>query len=161
MCNIDHTSVPLFLFFASPEDYESLDGTEKANRAKLSSDLCCIESTSSFYVRGLLEIPVHIAESSVKPILTWGLWIKVSQTDFDSVVANWSTENNIEMDGTINNSLSGYSGSYGMKVKLTTRSGGLRPIITLKDDSTLSKDQEEGLSAEKVSNLLCHAFQSI
>ena len=149
------------MFCATPDDYEELDGTERANRAKLSADLCLIEKSSTHYVRGLIEIPIKETEKTGKDtVLTWGVWVLISGEDFEKIVSNWSNGETITVKGKLNNVLPVYKNSLGIDVELTTRSGGLRPLVILKGESPLKKDQSEGIPISRLEPFIEFTLQS-
>lgn len=166
ICKGHHKDVPLFFFCACPDDYEELDGTEKSNRAKLSSDLCVIEKTSKFYVRGLLEIPLTRGSSNSSNgeeniIATWGVWVSIESSDFDKIVNNWNDNELLEISGTLNNSIPKYDNSFGIPVLITTRPCGFRPLITIKDnDSSLAKDAKNGIPISSLGNWIDFVLHS-
>lgn len=150
----------MFFFCACPDDYEQLDANEKANRAKLSSDLCSIEKTSKFYIRALLELPLKQNPSgsseSASIVVTWGVWVTLGNTDFDKIVNNWNNNESVVVEGSLNNNLPVYNTTLGTLVTVTTRPGGFRPLITIKnsDNSPLSNDFQNGIPIDRLSSLI-------
>jgi hypothetical protein len=157
ICKVKHTDVPLFFFCASPQDYEELPANVRAARSKLSADLCSIDNVR-FFVRGLLEVPIRVADE-IKDlnniVLTWGVWVAVETEDFYRLMKGWSDPTPLALKGTLNSSLPLYNDTLNLPVTLTTRAGGLRPLIELASpDSLLAKDKREGLSVMRLESLL-------
>ena len=159
----------MFFFCAAPDDYEALDATEKSNRAKLSADLCCIEKTSKYYVRALLELHLqqpHGSRASNRDsgrqiTITWGLWVSVSSSDFEKYVNNWNNNDSFSFNGTLNNNMPEYNNCVGAPVTVTTRPGGFRPLISMDSgDSTLAKEFHSGVTVEKLSSLIGFVFHT-
>lgn len=168
VCKTQHHDVPLFFFCACPDDYEELDGTEKSNRAKLSSDLCMIDKTSKYYIRGLLEIPLQIDNksnsselSNQNVMITWGIWVSIESSDFEKIVNNWNDNDPFEISGTLNNNIPKYNNTLGTPVLVTTRPCGFRPLITVKDkDSPLAKDAMDGIPISSLGNWIDFALHA-
>merc|ERR1712137_687025 len=168
VCKTNHSDVPLFFFCAAPDDYDTLDGTERANRAKLSADLCTIEKISTHYIRALLELPLKQEQTSNSGkaannviVVTWGVWVAVSSADFDKVVNNWNSHESLVLEGKLNNSLPVYKNALGMPVTVTTRPGGFRPLVSIKSsDNQLATDANSGITSDRLSSLVEFVFHT-
>mmetsp|Transcript_70387 Transcript_70387/g.106463 ORF Transcript_70387/g.106463 Transcript_70387/m.106463 type:complete len:662 (+) Transcript_70387:33-2018(+) len=176
VCKNIHKDIPLFFFCAAPQDYENLDGTEKANRAKLSADLCSIEKTSKFYIRALLELPFRQevapsgrgkgsklgrTDSGHQIVVTWGLWVAVSRTDFDKVVDTWNSNDSFSIEGILNNNLPVYNNCLGTPVTVTTRPGGFRPLISINSgDNALATETAAGINIERLGSIVEFVFHT-
>ena len=67
-------NAPLF-YYGIPED-------EREARCQLGTDTCIVDG-EHFFVRGCLEIPVH---GGPEPFV-WGVWVSLSEVNFDRFVA--------------------------------------------------------------------------
>jgi hypothetical protein len=132
----------------------SLDGGERSG-----------ECANVSFVRGLLEMPLLLDGLSqgmreLAPfVLTWGVWVAVSQVDFDLIVAGWSRPEVLVVPATLANNLPTYSKSVGTSATLTTR-GGLRPLvnITSSTDATLIEHHTKGIPKEELAATLNTVF---
>ena len=89
-CNTEtQGEVPLVLACAYPDEYHLMEEKDRES-VRMSADLCLISGkTPKHFVRGLLEMPLLLDGLSqgmreLAPfVLTWGVWVAVSQVDFD------------------------------------------------------------------------------
>ena len=161
-CNTEtQGEVPLVLACAYPDEYHLMEEKDRES-VRMSADLCLISGkTPKHFVRGLLEMPLllqGISDSSAF-VLTWSLWVAVSQVDFDEIVAAWSQPEVLTKSGTLANKLPTYSGSTGTSAILTTR-GGLRPLINLSKaaDTALFEHHAKGIPKEELAATLNTVF---
>ena len=81
--------------YKMPDQYASLSDQQKASMGTLSPDFCTIthEEGTDYFVRAILEIPIHGVE---EPFL-WGVWVSLSKKSYQRY---WDTyDNPVEGDG--------------------------------------------------------------
>jgi hypothetical protein len=142
-CDEIHRGLPAWHFDA-PLQMLGVPPAERTTRVALSQDDCVIDG-EQFYLKGLLEIPVHgVAEPFV-----WGVWLSVSE---ESYVRYTELFDDVQRSagesffGWLCNRLPGYSDTQLLKTHLHVREYPMRPWVELEPtDHPLAVDQREGL----------------
>jgi len=75
-CGEVHTGIPTF-GFKFPIQYLQVPEAERETRISLGSDDCVIDE-KGFFVRGLIEIPVHGYDDA----FIWGAWVSLSEANY-------------------------------------------------------------------------------
>ena len=75
-CGETHHGLPAW-HFEAPIQVLALAPSERAGRVELTQDDCVIDERE-FYLKGLLELPVHDVDERV----VWGIWISVSPESY-------------------------------------------------------------------------------
>lgn len=161
-----NTDAPQIFFCSNPHDFEDLDDEAKQSRAKVSADLCSIDN-QRFFVRALVEIPINSEEPKTgtekSHLMIWGVWVQLDARDFFLLMEKWNDDSEMQLKGTLNNIMPEYENTLNQPVMLTTRKGGMRPLVTFDIlEHPLAQDQKNGISWVKFENLvdtLIHSSQ--
>jgi hypothetical protein len=116
----------------------------------LDNELCMIEERD-FFVRGIVEIPVHDADETFH----WGVWVSLSGSSFDRTIELWEQdgrENEPPMFGWLSVELPGYHPStLDLKTNVRTQPLGSRPLVELEPTGhPLAVEQRCGISLPRV-----------
>jgi hypothetical protein len=121
----------------------------------LSDDFCVIEGRY-FMVRCVIEIPVRELNRN----FGFGCWGSLSRTNFEAYVEHFDDSN---LQGTgpwsswLCNRFCDYIGTEPEACWMFPQLGRQRPVLKLQnDDHPLSRDQREGITAEKVLEFYRH-----
>ena len=152
-CGRQQTGLPLDFAVPAPDPwFNAPEGERDPRHNRLDADLCVIES-KEFYIRGCLQIPLieHAAP------FVWGVWVSVSQANFERVLALWDADASGQepMFGWLSNNISTYPPTFGLKTNVHLRGGGLRPSIELEPtDHPLAREQRQGISLKRVEEIV-------
>ncbi|WP_405292313.1 DUF2199 domain-containing protein [Algibacter sp. Ld11] len=148
-CGEIHDELPA-LGFISPLYYDTLNKKDKENIAELSSDFCVIthEDQTDRFIRTTLTIPIN----KVCEDLDYGIWVSLSEKSFNEYHSEF--KDNVEGKtyfGMISNEIPDYEEStLGLHVNVNTRSGGIRPEISVhRIEHDIISDLENGISIEE------------
>ena len=148
-CGEWHDQLPLTFAADAPWSYFGVPEAERDERTILTSDQCVIDG-EKFFIRGQLELPIH---GSPEPF-TWGVWVEVSNADFDRMGEVWETpgrESEPPYNVRLDTLLRIYPDTVGLSAKLITRPVGLRPLVQVASDShPLAQEQNSGIPMERV-----------
>ena len=129
--------------------------TERPRRVELTVDDCVIDRRE-FYLKGLLELPVHGAPQP----FTWGVWLSVSEDSYDRFVElfpNPARPAGEEFFGWLCNSIPGYPETQLLKTMLHVREYPMRPWVELEPtEHPLALDQRAGISVERAITITEH-----
>lgn len=149
-CGQLHEGIPLSFAVDYPDNYANLKQDEQKNRALLGSDQCIIDE-SEFYIRGLIEIPVHgVAE----PFL-WGVWASIWPEDFDAIADTWEREGREKIigpfKGRLANNLPEYAhSSANLKLRIEVRPVSVRPLFVIEEpEHPLAIAQRDGMTRKQ------------
>lgn len=147
-CGEEHEGAPSFSFNA-PFYYQALtDDFQKSPKVSLDSDFCIIEEDR--FIRVCLEIPIKGFDD---PFM-WGVWISLSQTNFEKYKENFKSNEEAMYFGWFSNKLPYYSDTLSLKTEVHVRQNGVRPYITLEHtDHPLCLDYHHGISWEKAAEI--------
>jgi len=150
-CGEIHKGSPSFgykkppLYFTVPED-------EVGQRVKLTDDTCVIDD-DAFFIRGLLEIPIHNVDD---PFL-WGVWVSQSRESFDRYIETYDADQSghgsfgwldVTMPGYVNADDGGETAVLACNVDW--RDVGQRPLIMPQEcDHQLYRDFADGITWER------------
>lgn len=140
-CGEIHEGLP-DLGFDRPAYVNDVPEEEWPERVQLESDLCILDNTH-YFVRGLIEIPVHGQEAT----FGLGVWASQKKENFDHYVAHFDSAEIGPFFGWLSNELmfEGVS-TLSLKTMVHFRGQGLRPRIQLElSDHPLARAQYEGI----------------
>jgi hypothetical protein len=150
-CGDTHRDVPFAWHVPAPAQWsERYEGREDC---VLDAELCMIEERD-FFVRGIVEIPVVDAGEAFH----WGVWVSLSESNFDRTVELWEREGRESepaMFGWLSVELPGYQPStINLKTNVHTQPVGNRPLVELEPtDHPLAVEQREGITLARVHEL--------
>jgi hypothetical protein len=148
VCGRAHDHLPRDIAFRRPDAYFDVPEAERERRIQIDDDLCIIDE-SDFFIRGILYLPFKDGTGQ----FGWGVWARVSDYDFRSYLAAWTsdTENLVlPFPGQLASALDPYPGSSGLDLSVALQSGGQRPVFTVVSaDHPLGVDQRQGISEEQ------------
>jgi hypothetical protein len=148
-CGQWHAELPFAWHLEQPDLVLSIPEVERSSRVQLSSDQCVIDH-DSFFIRGLIEIPV--LDTAEK--FAWGVWISLSAASFGRADDLWSEEGRESEPpyfGWLSNEVPLYPSTLNLKTKVHSRPIGQRPSIELEPtDHPLAIEQREGITVARV-----------
>lgn len=154
-CGERHEGIPAF-HAEAPYSYDRLTDAERGAIAELSSDQCVIkrDQGTEYYVRGLIEIPVHGHDDP----FVWGVWVSLSEESFKRASELWATqgrESEPPFFGWLNTALPIYPSTVSMKTMVHTRPVGQRPSVVLeRSDHPLALQQRDGIPLERLQEIV-------
>ncbi len=154
-CGQEHAGLPLSFAADYPDPYANLSAEARDLRAVVSSDQCIIDR-QEFYIRGCLEVPLIGTDE----IFMWGLWARISETDFDEISDHWESEGRENVIGPYNgrlaNALSIYTDTLNQRIEIRISPVGTRPLFILEDaGSVLYGEQRSGMAQQKAAEYAC------
>jgi hypothetical protein len=119
-------------------------------RSKLGGEQCIIKG-ESFFIRGLIRLPVRDADQDFE----WGVWVSLSRENFERAGELWETEGRESEPpyfGWLSTELEMYSPStLSLKTYVHTQPVGLRPLVELEPtDHPLALEQRDGITLARV-----------
>jgi hypothetical protein len=154
-CEQEHAGLPLSFAADYPDPYANLTTEARELRGAISSDQCIIDQ-QEFYIRGCLEVPIL----GTGEIFMWGLWARISETDFDEISDHWESEGRETIigpyKGRLANALSIYTDTLNQRIEVRISPVGTRPLFFLEDaGSALYSEQRSGLSPQQAAEYAC------
>lgn len=150
-CDKLHEGSPSFGFRA-PDPYLA-QPEEIQNAGGLGGDLCWYEDEygKHHFIRVCLEIPIH----GVSEPFLWGVWVSLSQQNFDHYVETFDKPNVTDhYFAWFCNKLPYYENTLSLKSQVHPRSGKVRPYLELElSDHPLAIDFHQGISIQKAQNI--------
>ena len=151
-CGEEHAGPPTF-GFSFPIDYMDAPASERDTRVFLTSDTCVIDD-ERFFVRGVIQIPVHGADTP----FAWGVWVKVSEKDFDrfeALLGVASRSHELPLTGLLSSPPRPYPDSTHLVAVLHLRDDGIRPFVTLEDTGhPLAVEQRQGITTARLAEIV-------
>ncbi|MEU8664761.1 DUF2199 domain-containing protein, partial [Actinoplanes philippinensis] len=127
-CGRRHPALPMAYHAKAPIQWSGR--LPFSRRDRLNSDQCVIKG-ETYYVRGLIEIPVADAGD----VLARGVWVSLSREDFARADKLWTTPGRKQeppYSGEVSTELSLHSPStVGLRGHVHTRQVGRRPLVEL------------------------------
>ncbi len=146
-CGETHEGLPAW-HFEAPVQALAIPEHERRSRVQLTEDDCIIDNTE-FYLKGLLELPVH----GVTQSFTWGVWLSVSEESyqrFAQLFVDHDRAAGEEFFGWLCNSIPSYPETQLLKTMLHVREYPLRPTVELEPTQhPLASDHRTGVSQER------------
>ena len=150
-CGEVHRGLP-DLAFDSPLQYHSMSDDERRS-AQLTSDTCVIND-EDFFVRGLLQIPVHGRDEP----FAYGVWVSLSRKNFERYQELFNASDRLDEPpyfGWLCNKLPGYPDTLNLKTNVHLQPYPLRPRIELEPtDHPLALEQGKGISIERLQEII-------
>jgi len=133
--------------------YAGLSESDRGSRALIGSDQCIIDE-HWFFIRGCLEIPIFDSDD----VFLWGLWASVKEEAFNEISAAWEEEGResrlAPFKGRLANSLSVYTETLNLKLRIVIQPVGTRPLFILEEEQhPLAVAQQRGMSRSDVAEL--------
>jgi hypothetical protein len=153
-CGEVHGELPLNWAYDAPVYWKGLTEEQRAE-GELTEDLCWFtdEDGPHFFVRGVLELPVHGADEP----FGYGVWASLSEANMTRTIELWDDPRRVEEPpyfGWLSNSIPGYPETLNLKTSVVSRELDLRPAIVLEPtDHPLAVEQREGITLERVREL--------
>jgi hypothetical protein len=120
----------------------------------LTTDFCCLEG-ESFFVRGLLELPIVDAPGRSFGI---GLWSSLSRASFDAYLDTFNDDQGGQAGpwfGWISNQIPGFPDMKGLSCQVQPQNQRLRPKLLLEPtEHPLAVAQREGVTLDCVFDIL-------
>ena len=129
-----------------PDQYWDVPEEERGRRVVITSDTCIIDD-EDFFIRGVIEIPVH----DYPETFGFGVWVSQKRENFDTYMENFDSSEIGPFFGWLCNSIGYYEEeTLLLKTMAHFRGEGLRPSIEVEPtEHPLAVDQHEGISLEK------------
>jgi hypothetical protein len=137
------------LTFKSPFAYDELTLQEKENIAEITSDTCIIHypDQTDRFIRCIL----HQKITDSCDTLQYGVWVSLSQKNFEDYVVNYDSDYVVQYFGWLSNNIPQYVFENSIPTTVLTSIGGNRPeIFPHKDfDHPFVHDYYHGISMEE------------
>lgn len=149
-CGEEHTELP---HIGSRAPIHWGEKFENDPDSLLTEDLCIIEGRD-FFVRGVIEIPVHDYEHE----FGWGVWVSHKQENFEMYREHFDTAGIGPFFGWLCTEINYFSEStLSLKTMAHYRGGGLRPRIVLEpSEHPLYVQQREGITLAEAWKIVHH-----
>ena len=151
-CGEVHVGLP-DLAFGSPFYYDAMSDQERQQSATITADTCVIND-EDFFVRGLLEIPVHGRDTT----FAYGVWVSLSKKNFVRYQELFEATDRLDEPpyfGWFSNKLPGYPDTLNLKTQVRLRPYPSRPSIVLEEtDHPLALEQRNGISLDRLREIL-------
>jgi hypothetical protein len=151
-CGEEHDDLPFDWAFESPVYW---DGPKGPND-ELTDDLCVwtdADDRECYFVRGLVELPVHGAEQT----FNYGVWSSLSRASYERTLELWDDPVRVDEPpyfGWLSNDIAEFPGALSLPLDVVTRSVELRPVFLLHEgDHPLVRAQREGIPWDFVVDL--------
>jgi hypothetical protein len=143
-CGKTHKGLP-DIGSSAPWAMYTIPEEERATRVFLTNDTCVIND-QEFFIRGVLEVPVHEQEEA----LGFGVWVSLSEEHFLCYQENFDTDKIGPFFGWLCTEIRAFTPTLVLKSRVHFQGNGLRPIIELEPtDHPLAVAQREGISLER------------
>jgi hypothetical protein len=159
VCGELHDERMLDVRMTLPDAIHALPEAERRERAWLAEDFAVLDERT-FYVRGLLEIPVP----ELATRFAYGVWLEVDEPDFRFLLEHWDDPAQAgfhPVDARLANELAPYVATEGLIASLQPVSADLLPLAALHEiDHPLYRDQRAGISsgrADELAAVVLHA----
>jgi hypothetical protein len=154
-CGELHHDLP-HIVLDKPDHYWSVSEEERDERVELTSDTCIIDN-EDFFIRGVIEIPVH----EYPEVFGFGAWISLKRENFASYLENFDSIQIGPFFGWLCTSISYYKDeTLSLKTMAHFRGSGLRPRIDLEPSNhPLAVDQQAGITLAKAWEIV-HFFNA-
>jgi hypothetical protein len=150
-CGELHPELPFAFHAPAPATWTS--DLEHDPDSELDDELCVVRG-EHFFVRGILELPVHDADQTFH----WGVWVSLSAENFQRTIDLWETEGRETEPpyfGWLTSELPIYDPStLSLRTHVHTQPVGTRPRIELEPtDHPLAIEQRQGISISRVEEI--------
>ena len=129
-----------------PDQWWGVPEEERERRTELTSDTCVIDG-EHFFIRGVIEIPVHDHPHR----FGFGVWVSLKRENFETYLDNWESSEIGPFFGWLSTRISYYpQDTRLLKTRAHFRACGLRPSIELEPtEHPLAVHQREGITLAK------------
>lgn len=126
-----------------PDYWWTVPEHERERRIKLTSDTCTIDD-EDFFIRGVLEIPIHDYPQN----FGFGVWVSQKRENFQTYLDNFDSDQIGPFFGWLSTNIAYYQeGTTTLKTMAHFRGGDQRPRIeTEPTDHPLALAQREGIT---------------
>ncbi|MBB4602516.1 hypothetical protein HNQ93_003273 [Hymenobacter luteus] len=143
-CGETHQGLP-DIGSAAPWPMYTIPEQEREQRVRLTKDTCVIDE-QEFFVRGVLEIPVHGQEQT----FGFGVWVSQSEDHFRCYQKHPDANDIGPFFGWLCTEIQIFAPTLSLKTKAHFQGNGLRPWIELEPtDHPLAVAQREGISLDR------------
>ena len=147
-CGQLHEGSPSISYVA-PFHWKEPNRDDPSGASRLNDDFCMIERRD-FFIRCILEVPIHDVED---PFL-WGIWVSQSEKNFRHYAETFPNSPEQQTFGYFSNRLPSYPETLSLKTQAHWRSGKHRPWVELEpSDHPLYRDWSEGISWQRAVEL--------
>lgn len=145
ICGKAHDELPA-LGFNIPDYANLVSEDQREQRVKIDDELCAVDE-EFFFIRTSLSIPIH----AYKDDLNFSVWVSLSQEHFMSYIENFDSPEIGPYFGWFANEFNFKEQlTLNMKTTVHFQSGGLRPLIKLKEsDHPFAVAQKNGVSLDE------------
>ena len=152
VCGGIHDDIP-HLGSDRPDMWWGIPEPERDRRIKLTSDTCIIDK-EEFFIRGVIEIPVH----DVPEPFGFGVWVSQKRENFHKYLEFPDTDRIGPFFGWLCTRIDYYPAETRfLKTMAYFRCGNLRPSILVEPtDHPLAVDQREGITLDKAWEIVHH-----
>jgi hypothetical protein len=154
-CGAEHDLSEIELSCDQPAACLEISNDERARRVATNEAATVIDEGTPytrFFLRGVIIIPVRGEVD--RDGFGWGVWVEVSEADFERVIKTWGNEDRASespVPGRLANKLGSFPGTLGLPVQLRLQALGSAPEIDiLAQDHALGAKQREGALPEDV-----------
>lgn len=156
VCQANHDDLP-DIGSDRPDHFWGVPEAERAERIEMTPDTCIIDN-EFFFVRGVIEIPVHDQLDN----FGFGVWASLKKENFYIYLDNYNTNKIGPFFGWLCTELSFYDQeTISLKTMVHFRGADLRPSIILEPTGhPLSLDQQKGISLDRAWEIV-HYYYSV
>lgn len=142
VCGQHHGDLP-HVAFDMPLYAREIPEMERPARVFLTDDLCSVDS-EHFFIRGVLEIPVHDYPEE----FGFGVWVSQKEENYRAYADSGESNEIGPFFGWLSNEIAFYpERTLSLKARAHFRGNGLRPFIRLEPtDHPLAVDQRKGIA---------------
>jgi hypothetical protein len=143
ICGKPHADLP---HIGSTAPYQWRDEYKSDPNSLLADDLCIIEGRD-YFVRGVIEIPVHDYEHE----FGWGVWVSHKKENFEIYRENFHSADIGPFFGWLCTEIKYYAlSTLDLKTMTHYRGGNLRPFIEVEPaEHPLSQQQQNGITLDQ------------
>lgn len=149
VCGEWHDGPPLDYAAAAPDPVRAVPPGERAARVRRPGDDFFVLDDKHFFMRGLIEIPVH----GIGDTLAYGVWVSLSEESFRrfyDVYDKPDAAGEPPRPGWLMNSLTGYPETYRLKTMAHLRDDAPARIELEPTDHPLAVQQRDGITMDDV-----------
>lgn len=140
--------------YGAPDYYLSVPKTERAQRCKLTSDLCSVDD-EHFFIRALCRLPIEGSEQE----FGWGVWVSLSEQNFQRYFDSYDDPDQSKLGGMFgwfSNQLPDYPDTLSLQTTVVPQDSNQRPLVYISEvhqDHPLFIEQRRGISEAKLAKL--------
>jgi hypothetical protein len=143
-CGEMHDGLP-DIGFGKPDYWFDVPEAERDRRCKLTPDTCEIDG-EYFFVRGVIQIPVH----DYPQMFGFGVWVSLKKENFQTYLSNYNTADIGPFFGWLCNVIAPFPTSEQIKTGVYFQGNDLRPQIVLEQtEYSLAMAQRDGITLDE------------